>query len=229
MNTKKSLLAIAVAMGLGFSGATLADPTLGGDGDPNTNANDGSAALNDVANTDIADSGNTDASTNNTATDSFKIKDSGNDNSDNSVDVTDSFKIKDSGNDNSDNSAHVTDSFKIKDSGNDNSDNSTHVTDAFKIANSGNTDDNSDNSTDLDLSLNVFLNNADLDGTVSGTTVTYGSGIGADNDTYAKHYNKISDNSANFTGVGAIAQNNGHGSVNQANVSVQSNLSAGGN
>jgi len=48
-------------------------------------------------------------------------------------------------------------------------------------------------------------------------------------ETYAKHYNKISDNSANFTGVGAFAQNNGHGSVNQANVSVQSNLSAGGN
>ena len=94
-------------------------------------------------------------------------------------------------------------------------------------ADSANTD-NSDNSVDTDLSLNVFLNNADLEGSVSGTTVYYGD-ANDDSKTYAKHYNEISDNAANFTGIGAFVQNNGHGSVNQANVSVQSNLSAGGN
>ena len=42
MNTKKNLLAAAIAMSMGISGFALADQ--GGDGDPNNNANDNSAA-----------------------------------------------------------------------------------------------------------------------------------------------------------------------------------------
>ncbi|WP_166263356.1 dentin sialophosphoprotein [Marinobacter caseinilyticus] len=208
MKTQKNLLAMAIALSLGLSGYAVADQ--GGDGDPNTNADDFSTANNDH-------SGNTH---------------SGNDNSnnaDNSTDVADSFKIADSGNDNSDNSTDVSDSFKIKDSGNDNSDNSTDVSDSFKIKDSGNDNsDNSDSSTSmLDLNVSVFLNNADLEGSVSGITTTYGDAIGGGSYTEVTHRNEFSGGSANFTGVGAIAQNAGNASVTQANVSVMSNLTTG--
>ncbi|MBW4934578.1 hypothetical protein [Marinobacter sp. F4206] len=42
MTMNKNLLAIAIAMGQGLSGAAFADQ--GGDGSPNTNADDGSTA-----------------------------------------------------------------------------------------------------------------------------------------------------------------------------------------
>jgi len=60
MNTKKNLLAAAIAMSMGISGFALADQ--GGDGDPNNNANDNSAANTNYSGN--ADSGN-DNSTNN--------------------------------------------------------------------------------------------------------------------------------------------------------------------
>jgi len=226
MTTQRSLLAIAIALGFGYSGAVLANQ--GGDGSPNTNADDGSAAVNDSFK--IADSGN-DNSDNST-----HVADSANDNSDNSTDVSDSFKIKDSGNDNSDNSTHVadsandnsdnstdvTDSFKIKDSGNDNSDNS--INDSFKIADSGNDNsDNSDNST-TDVDLNVFLNEAELNGVVNGVATAYALDGDKGGMAAVTNHNEISGGSANFTGVGAIAQSAGNGNLTQANVSVMSNL-----
>jgi hypothetical protein len=91
------------------------------------------------------------------------------------------------------------------------------------VSDSGN--DSSDNS--LALDLDVFLNNADLDGSVSGTAVTYGDASGRASYTHVSNNNEISGGSANFTGVGAFAQNVGAGSVTQANVSVMSNLSTG--
>lgn len=182
MKAQKSLLALAIAMSLGLSGAALAQQ--GGDGDPNVNADNTSNANNGY-------SGNAD---------------SGNDNSDNSDNST-----NDSGNDNSDNSTNTADS---------NNDNST--TDD---------DDNSDNSTNdsgNSLELTVFLNNAQLEGSVSGNTTTYGDASADGSYTTVSHHNEISGGSANFTGVGAFAQNNGTGAVTQANVSVMSNLTAGG-
>ncbi len=246
MTTQRSLLAIAIALGFGYSGAVLANQ--GGDGSPNTNADDGSAAVNDsfkIADsgndnsdnsTHVADSANDNSDNSTDVSDSFKIKDSGNDNSDNSThvadsandnsdnstDVTDSFKIKDSGNDNSDNSTDVTDSFKIKDSGNDNSDNS--INDSFKIADSGNDNsDNSDNST-TDVDLNVFLNEAELNGVVNGVATAYALDGDKGGMAAVTNHNEISGGSANFTGVGAIAQSAGNGNLTQANVSVMSNL-----
>ena len=73
----------------------------------------------------------------------------------------------------------------------------------------------------------MFLNNADLNGTVSGTATTYGTVNGDGSYTEVRNSNEISGGSANFTGVGAFAQNAGNGSVTQANVSVMSNLSTG--
>ena len=87
-------------------------------------------------------------------------------------------------------------------------------------------DNSSDNSVALDL--DVFLNNADLDGTVSNTATTYGDSNGRASHTEVHNSNEISGGSANYTGVGAFAQNAGNGSVTQANVSVMSNLSTGG-
>ena len=78
------------------------------------------------------------------------------------------------------------------------------------------------------LDLDVFLNNADLDGTVSNTATTYGDSNGRASHTEVHNSNEISGGSANYTGVGAFAQNAGNGSVTQANVSVMSNLSTGG-
>ncbi|HCX87260.1 MAG TPA: hypothetical protein DG761_04495, partial [Gammaproteobacteria bacterium] len=124
------------------------------------------------------------------------------------------------------NSTNVNDSFKIADSGNsDSSDNSTNATDSYNSDSS----DNSDNSTTtLNLSLEVFMNDAELNGSVSGTNVTYGSANGEGSYVDTRTGNEISGGSANFTGVGAFAQNAGVGSVTQANVSVMSNLSTGG-
>jgi hypothetical protein len=205
MNTKKTLLAAAIALGLGISGSAFADQ--GGEGSPNTNADDGSAATTSYSgNADSGNDNSTDSSDNSNNSDNS-------DNSDNSTDVTDAFKIANSGNTDASDSS-------------DNSDNSTSATDAYNTDNS----DSSDNSaTTLNLSLEVFMNDAELNGSVSGTTVAYGSagGDGAYVDT--RTANEISGGSANFTGVGAIAQNAGVGSVTQANVSVMSNLSAGAN
>ena len=86
--------------------------------------------------------------------------------------------------------------------------------------------DSSDNS--LALDLDVFLNNADLDGSVSGSSTSYGDANGRASYTEARNRNEIAGGSANYTGVGAFAQNAGNGSVTQANVSVMSNLSTGG-
>lgn len=191
MNTKKTLLAAAIA--LGISGFAFADQ--GGDGSPNTNADDGSAATTNYSGN--ADSGN-----------------------DNSTDSSDNSN-------NSDNSTSVADSFKIADSGNsDSSDNSANATGSYNTDNS----DSSDNSANtLNLSLEVFMNDAELSGSVSGTNVTYGSANGEGSYVDTRASNEISGGSANFTGVGAIAQNAGVGSVTQANVSVMSNLNAGAN
>ncbi|HAX08681.1 MAG TPA: hypothetical protein DCX68_01310, partial [Marinobacter hydrocarbonoclasticus] len=56
----------------------------------------------------------------------------------------------------------------------------------------------------------------------------YGSANGEGSYVDTRTGNEISGGSANFTGVGAFAQNAGVGSVTQANVSVMSNLSTGG-
>src|SRR5690554_197842 len=254
MNTRKNLLAVAIAMSMGISGYAMAD--LGGDGSPNNNANDSSSANNGY-------SGNTDSGNDNSLTnldvDATNNSDNSDhsdnsDNSDNSSSLSDAFKIADSGNltatDNSDNSNHSDNSDSSDNS--DNSDNSSSLSDAFKIADSGNltatdnsdssdnstvmvdsnntdSSDNSDNSaTTLNVSLELFMNDAQLSGTVSGSNVTYGSGGGEGAYVDTRTGNEIRGSSANFTGVGAFAQNAGVGSVTQANVSVMSNLSAGG-
>ena len=117
----------------------------------------------------------------------------------------------------------MNDSFKIA---SDSSDNSTTNTDS----NNSDSSDNSDNSTTtLNLSMEVFMNDAELSGSVTGSNVTYGDANGGGSYVDTRTSNEISGGSANFTGVGAIAQNAGVGSVTQANVSVMSNLSAGGN
>ena len=164
------------------------------------------------------------------------MADSGNDNSDNSTNVADSgndssdnsTNVADSGNDNSDNSTNVADSGNttVSDSGNDSSDNSTNIADSGNTTISDSGNDSSDNS--LALDLDVFLNNADLDGSVSGSSTNYGDANGRASYTDARNRNEISGGSANFTGVGAFAQNAGNGNVTQANVSVMSNLSTGG-
>ncbi|WP_420389640.1 hypothetical protein [Marinobacter sp.] len=65
MDTKKSLLAAAIAMSLGVSGFAYAD--LGGDGDPNTNADDTSTANNDHSgNTDSGNDNSTNTDNTNT-------------------------------------------------------------------------------------------------------------------------------------------------------------------
>ena len=87
---------------------------------------------------------------------------------------------------------------------------------------------NTDSSTNtLNMSVSMFMNNAELDGSVSGVTTTYGNANGGGSYTSVSNNNEISGGSANFTGVGAFAQNVGTGSVTQANVSVMSNLSTG--
>ncbi len=77
------------------------------------------------------------------------------------------------------------------------------------------------------LDLDVFLNNAELAGTVSGTSTTYGTANADGSYTIVRNSNEISGGSGNFTGVGVFAQNAGNGSVTQANVSVMSNLTTG--
>ncbi|MEX2476342.1 hypothetical protein [Marinobacter sp.] len=188
METKKSMLAIAVAMGLGLSGMAWADQ--GGDGSPNTNADDGGLAAN--------------------------VTDNLNNNSDNSTHVD----VADSGNDNSTDNSNRSTNLDIADSGNNSSDNSdSSAKDSY----------NADNSTaTLNLTVETFLNDADLSGTVSDVNVTYGSAEKG-GEAMASSSNKIDGGSANFTGVGAFAQNAGVGSVTQANVNVMSNLSTGGN
>ena len=218
MKTRKSLLAAAIAMSLGVSGFAFADQ--GGDGDPNTNADNTSTANNDQ-------SGNTNSGNDNSSYPDNSTNDSGNDNSDNSDSSDNSSTLADSQNDSSDGSTN--------DSGNDNSDNSTNdsgndesdssVNDSYNTADSNN--DNSDNSS-MALNMDVFMNNAELNGTVSGTSVTYGNANADGSYTEVRNSNEISGGSANFTGVGAFAQNAGNGSVTQANVSVMSNLSTGG-
>ncbi|HLV76462.1 MAG TPA: dentin sialophosphoprotein [Marinobacter sp.] len=212
MNTRKNLLAVAIAMSMGISGYAMAD--LGGDGSPNNNANDSSSANNGY-------SGNTDSGNDNSLTNLDVDATNNSDNSDHS-----------DNSDNSDNSSSLSDAFKIADSGNltatDNSDSSDNST---VMVDSNNTDssDNSDNSaTTLNVSLELFMNDAQLSGTVSGSNVTYGSGGGEGAYVDTRTGNEIRGSSANFTGVGAFAQNAGVGSVTQANVSVMSNLSAGG-
>ncbi|MGM0772707.1 MAG: hypothetical protein ACQETT_03525, partial [Pseudomonadota bacterium] len=81
MNTRKNLLAAAIAMSLGVSGFAYADQ--GGDGDPNTNADNDSVAAN------VTDNLNDNSDNTNNSDNS--------DNSDNSTDtdVADSFKIAD--------------------------------------------------------------------------------------------------------------------------------------
>jgi hypothetical protein len=179
----------------------------------------------------LADSQNdsSDSSTNDSGNDNSdgSTNDSGNDNSDNSDSSDNSSTLADSQNDSSDGSTN--------DSGNDNSDNSTNdsgndesdssVNDSYNTADSNN--DNSDNSS-MALNMDVFMNNAELNGTVSGTSVTYGNANADGSYTEVRNSNEISGGSANFTGVGAFAQNAGNGSVTQANVSVMSNLSTGG-
>ncbi|MFC6683860.1 hypothetical protein ACFQGA_04780 [Marinobacter koreensis] len=71
------------------------------------------------------------------------------------------------------------------------------------------------------------MNDSELNGSVSGVNVTYGNANDKRSYTEAHASNEISGGSANFTGVGAFAQNAGVGSVTQANVSVMSNLTTG--
>ncbi|MCL1478223.1 MAG: hypothetical protein MH219_12170 [Marinobacter sp.] len=81
----------------------------------------------------------------------------------------------------------------------------------------------------LSMSVDMFLNSAELNGSVSDVSVNYGDATARRSSTDVRTSNSIGDGSANFTGVGAFAQNVGVGSVTQANVSVMSNLTAGGN
>jgi hypothetical protein len=235
MNAKKNLLAIAVALSLGLSGAAWADQQ-GGDGDPNTNAAGGSTSNND--NSGNASSGN-DNSTNNSdnRTDDTdnnsnnSINDANNNQANNSTNDSNndaSLNVADSGNadnsdsstnDDSDSSTNDDSDNSINDSYNDESDNSI----------AGSYNDSSDSSTNmLTMSTDMFLNSAELNGSVSDVSVNYGDANARGASTGVRTSNSIGDGSANFTGVGAFAQNVGVGSITQANVSVMSNLTASG-
>lgn len=232
MKAKNSLMVSALTLALGFgSSLVLADTTNTGAGGDQTatsgaSGDNGAAAANEnslaVAIDDIDLSDNSDNSTN----------DSNNDNSDNSTNFADSFNVADSGNDNSDNSTN--------DSNNDNSDNSTNVADSFNITDSGN--DNSDNSVKISDSGNtsdsgnvkvedsfntanyVVATTNNLAATVTDNYVQVGESA-----TY-RSVNRIGDGAfASLAGISQIAQSSGVGSVNQQQVSVQAELSLGGN
>jgi hypothetical protein len=140
-------------------------------------------------------------------------------------DVADSYNTDtDSDTDNSTNS-------DVDDSYNSETDNSTEsdVADSYNTDIDNSTDnDVADSNNTLNLSVDAFLNTAELDGSVSDVNVTYGTADGRRSYTEVRNQNEISGGSANFTGVGSFAQNAGNGSVTQSNVSVMSNLSTGG-
>ncbi len=114
--------------------------------------------------------------------------------------MADSFNITDSGNDNSDNSVKISDSGNTSDSGN------VKVEDSFNTANY------------------VVATTNNLAATVTDNYVQVGESA-----TY-RSVNRIGDGAfASLAGISQIAQSSGVGSVNQQQVSVQAELSLGGN
>ncbi|HEV8077067.1 MAG TPA: dentin sialophosphoprotein, partial [Marinobacter sp.] len=177
------------------------------------------------------DSGNSQA--NNSTNDSNKdqsnssTNDSNKDLSNNSTNDSNKDLSNNSTNDSNNNQANNS----TNDSNKDQSDSSTNgsYNDQSDSSIAGSYNDSSDNSSSmLTMSVDMFLNSAELDGSVSDVSVTYGDATGRRSYNEVRTSNSIGDGSANFTGVGAFAQNVGVGSVTQANVSVMSNLSAGG-
>ncbi len=166
-----------------------------------------------------------------------KIEDSYNTKTDNSVrtltkaETENKTKVEDSYNTKTDNSVKTLTKTetktKIEDSYNSKTDNSVNRTakaEKGSVAmNDGNTVYYSETVID-DIEVELAVNNADLNGTVSYNTVTTTIGPEVPPSATIDAHNRIDDYSANFKGVGIITQNSAASSLTQANINVQSHL-----